>query len=426
MASIKYKTNEGYVSIPLNIIGSRVYLEDYDDGEVVPELVDDNAKLGNGIGTCSTSSGTALEVTLDNYKLVKNGIVAVTFENDVPANATLNINNKGAKPIYNEGSAIEANVIKAGKTVMFAYDGTNYVVTSIEDSATGLEIVAASGTTLNAEVGKYYRYDNDVTTLAVTLPTITGATKIKEFKIYFHTLLSGNPSVTFTGGTIKKLDELKILENSTYEIDVTWNGTLWTIHTNENLIYDSVIDYLKCTGTQWIDTQFTAENGNIMDYEAVWTEYEQHLVASHNTPSQGGDNGYNRNFVTALSETKIDTEKTTNIAEPSFSISLNTKYHIYYDTTGTRKLLKINGQVIEDDTAPALHPLTTVKVFFLDWDGGVKKGIIYWLKLYNSEGVLVRDFIPVRKGNIGFLYDKVSRTLFGNSGTGAFVLGPDV
>ena len=96
----------------MNIIGSRIYLEDYDDGEVIPELVDDNAKLGNGIGTCSTSTGTALEVTLANYKLVKNGIVAVTFEYDVPANATLNINNKGAKPIYNEGSAIEADVIK--------------------------------------------------------------------------------------------------------------------------------------------------------------------------------------------------------------------------------------------------------------------------------------------------------------------------
>ena len=131
MASIKYKTSEGYTSIPMNIIGSRIYLEDYDDGEVIPELVDDNAKLGNGIGTCSTSTGTALEVTLANYKLVKNGIVAITFENDVPANATLNINNKGAKPIYNEGSAIEADVIKAGKTVMFAYDGTNYVVTSL-------------------------------------------------------------------------------------------------------------------------------------------------------------------------------------------------------------------------------------------------------------------------------------------------------
>lgn len=89
------------------------------------------AKLGSGIGTCSTSSGTALEVTLSDYNLVQNGIVAVTFANDVPANSTLNINSKGAKPIYYKGSAITADTIKADDTVMFAYDGTNYVVTSL-------------------------------------------------------------------------------------------------------------------------------------------------------------------------------------------------------------------------------------------------------------------------------------------------------
>lgn len=87
--------------------------------------------LGNGIGTCSTSSGTALVVTLSGYNLVKNGFVAVTFENDVPANATLNINGKGAKPIIYKGSAIEANVIKADDTVMFCYNGSQYVVTSL-------------------------------------------------------------------------------------------------------------------------------------------------------------------------------------------------------------------------------------------------------------------------------------------------------
>ena len=92
------------------------------------------AKLGSGIGTCSTSSGTALEVVLSDYNLVQNGIVAVTFANDVPANATLNINSKGAKPIYYKGSAITADTIKADDTVMFAYDGTNYVVTSLGGS----------------------------------------------------------------------------------------------------------------------------------------------------------------------------------------------------------------------------------------------------------------------------------------------------
>ena len=95
----------------------------------------DPAKLGIGVGTCSTEAATQEKtVTLQDYQLKKNGFVAVTFENDVPANATLNVNGKGAKPIYYKGAAIEADTIKAADTVTFAYDGTNYVVVSLGDS----------------------------------------------------------------------------------------------------------------------------------------------------------------------------------------------------------------------------------------------------------------------------------------------------
>ena len=54
-----------------------------------------------------------------------------------------------------------------------------------------------------------------------------------------------------------------------------------------------------------------------------------------------------------------------------------------------------------------------------------RSGKLYSLKIYVS-GVLVRDYIPVRVGTVGYLYDRVSGALFGNAGTGDFVLGPDV
>lgn len=43
-----------------------------------------------------------------------------------------------------------------------------------------------------------------------------------------------------------------------------------------------------------------------------------------------------------------------------------------------------------------------------------------------KNGVLVRDYIPVRKGTVGYMYDRVSGKLFGNAGTGDFVLGPEI
>lgn len=50
---------------------------------------------------------------------------------------------------------------------------------------------------------------------------------------------------------------------------------------------------------------------------------------------------------------------------------------------------------------------------------------VYSFKL-TDDGVLERDFIPVRIGQVGYMYDKVSGRLFGNDGTGEFILGPDV
>jgi hypothetical protein len=50
---------------------------------------------------------------------------------------------------------------------------------------------------------------------------------------------------------------------------------------------------------------------------------------------------------------------------------------------------------------------------------------VYYFKMYNS-GTLVRDFIPVRVGSIGYMYDKVSGKLFSNQGTGNFILGSDI
>ena len=54
---------------------------------------------------------------------------------------------------------------------------------------------------------------------------------------------------------------------------------------------------------------------------------------------------------------------------------------------------------------------------------------MYSMQIYDkgvsADGTLVRDFFPVRVGDVGYLYDRVSCQLFGNSGTGEFIIGPD-
>lgn len=43
----------------------------------------------------------------------------------------------------------------------------------------------------------------------------------------------------------------------------------------------------------------------------------------------------------------------------------------------------------------------------------------------NRSETTVLDLIPVRKDGVGYMYDRVSGELFGNAGTGSFVIGPD-
>ena len=92
-----------------------------------------NVALGHGYATCDTAEATVAKVgTLGSYSLQKGGIVAVKFSYAVPASATLNINSKGAKAIYFRNAAITANIIKAGDTATFIYDGSYYQLLSID------------------------------------------------------------------------------------------------------------------------------------------------------------------------------------------------------------------------------------------------------------------------------------------------------
>lgn len=92
------------------------------------------ASLGQGYGTCETATETSEKaVTLSSYALAVGGIVSVKFTNAVSASATMNINGKGAKPIFYKGAAIQANVISAGDIATFIYNGTQYHLIALDD-----------------------------------------------------------------------------------------------------------------------------------------------------------------------------------------------------------------------------------------------------------------------------------------------------
>ena len=92
-------------------------------------------KLGFGYATAASSTAGVYTAALTDYNFAGNGgIVGIKFVSDVPANATLNINSKGAKNIKYRGSNITAGIIQNGDTAYFQYDGTSYVLFATDRS----------------------------------------------------------------------------------------------------------------------------------------------------------------------------------------------------------------------------------------------------------------------------------------------------
>jgi len=136
---------------------------DYDHTYIPPSL-------GFGYAYCSTVAATAEKTaSLSNYNLINGGLVVVYFQYDVPANATLNINNRGAQEIHFQGSRIATGVIKAGDKCLFIYNG-NYMLIAIDrwgkelqEKVSGINISETDFEALSTyEQGKlYFVFDNN-------------------------------------------------------------------------------------------------------------------------------------------------------------------------------------------------------------------------------------------------------------------------
>ena len=91
------------------------------------------ASMGFGFNFCNTTTETVDKtVSISNYTLNLGSVVSIKFNYAVLANATLNINDTGVKPIYYKGSAITDDIINAGDIATFIYDGTNYNLISLD------------------------------------------------------------------------------------------------------------------------------------------------------------------------------------------------------------------------------------------------------------------------------------------------------
>ena len=112
----------------------------------------------------------------------------------------------------------------------------------------------------------------------------------------------------------------------------------------------------------------------------------------------------------------------------SITIDDTSIFHFLYEGRNTQFINLITKEIIDTDIGNASSfPSVSLCLFAVNSNGNVGNqmtGRIYRWR-YWEGGVLKQDFYPVRVGEDGYMYDKVSGVLFSNQGTGEFIIGPD-
>lgn len=183
--------------------------------------------------------------------------------------------------------------------------------------------------------------------------------------------------------------------------------------------YDAQVEYIEATGTQYIDThlimgddkyiieaKFNISSGSASSYSALFTNREN----SRNT------------YGFAISGSKTYVNPCNN---PNRSISITYTRGIDYTLSLKRGEITLNGATYTNSSFVANYSTKSLWIFRQRYNNSCMSAKLYSLTISHS-GDIIMDFIPVRVGTVGYLFDKISKQLFGNSGTGSFTLGNDV
>jgi len=192
------------------------------------------------------------------------------------------------------------------------------------------------------------------------------------------------------------------------------------ILTTRSAPYDAEIEYLESTGTQYIDTGFNF--GNVDRLEFATTVKQR---GTHNYWCLLGANS-NSNEVLIwfhAGSTYLNGKSS------SIPLSYNTEYVIDLIVTNGSASLSVNNNVVATSTGKnngkhiyLFGSIGTASAVTID---SYNYQVFRYCKIY-SGNTLVRDLIPVRVGQVGYMYDRVSKSLFGNAGSGNFKLGKDI
>lgn len=203
--------------------------------------------------------------------------------------------------------------------------------------------------------------------------------------------------------------------------------------TKKALPYDAEIEYLYSNGTQRMNLQYYPNPNTTlivdMQFVSIGNDDKSGMnngIFGTNDSGSGtfsanfGNSGYQGGQIYVWNDKKYGQGGSIKIIQPQYSDSFLKRYTM---------TLNSNSFTYWNRTMPLNTKTTTNTTSLWFWGNENSSlnryGLLVFSIKISEDNVLIRDMIPVRVGQTGYLYDKISGQLFGNNGTGSFTLGPD-
>ena len=190
-----------------------------------------------------------------------------------------------------------------------------------------------------------------------------------------------------------------------------------------NKPYDAEIEYLENNGSQYINTGIIPNDTKTTILSKLYifdTRDNNYCLGLGTDPGSSGvalgvrkDGNVNKFCLMAAGISYNFITSFDNIQQPldiTFDINVNN-----YKIAGS-----LNKTITYTKTSCRNDSVKLFKVFSI-----YSTKVRFYNCIIKQDDITVLDLIPVRKGQVGYMYDKVSGQLFGNSGSGNFILGPD-
>lgn len=243
--------------------------------------------------------------------------------------------------------------------------------------------------------------------------TIAGDTSFTDYSGYTVTGHEGDGCVRIT---VIKIDNSKLRVKTS---DGTWK-------TGESCYVKTAFPYtplshIECTGTQWIDAGFVANQNTRVVMDCWCTGGNAGGCFPFGTRTTYGQNAFAACFTSANVFYDYGSQyQFADLANPYERMTIDANKNVA-TFTGSKTISITNSAI----TFTTPHNF----ILFSLWQSGAISteasfvGKFYSCQIYDN-GVLIRDFIPILDANnTPCLYDKVANQYYYNQGTGSFVIG---